>query len=205
MINNLTVSYRDNLYFGIWNSTGVFDGEVGNDFGDETDVYVGWHKKWEQIALDLRLSYFALTPIDEFNDDSWIFDGQVDFIQTLFVTPYVAIRHFGDTGKWSPQPGWFIWPGVYKTFPLHFYVLGKIYIPLTLDAKLAFALDHPLGGADGFTYAQIGASFNIPVRENISLIPSLMWHIPNGGIPQLGKAAVHKHQFVYGLLAQFRF
>ncbi|TSC79054.1 MAG: hypothetical protein G01um101429_561 [Parcubacteria group bacterium Gr01-1014_29] len=206
LVNDITISYGDNWYFGIWNSTGIFDGEVGKDFGDETDVYVGWRKKWEQIALDLRFSYFALTEIDEFNNDLWIFDGRIDFIKTPVVTPYVAIRYFGDTGKWSPKPGWFIWPGVYKTFPLHFHALGKRWnTPLTLDAKLAFALDKPFGSSNGFTYAQIGASFNIPIRENISLIPSLTWHIPNGGIPQLGKATVNKHQLVYGMQMQFRF
>jgi len=160
----------------------------------------------EQIRIDLRLSYFMLTEIDEFNNDLWIFDGRVDFVKIPFVIPHVAVRYFGDTGKWSPQHGWFVWPGAYKTFPMSFHFLGRRWdTPLTLDAKLAFALDNPFGGSNGFTYAQIGASFKIPVRENISLIPSLLWHIPNGGIPQLGKAAVNKHQLVYGMQVQFRF
>ena len=147
-----------------------------------------------------------MNTIDEFNNDLWVFDGRIDFPKITLITPYLAARRFQSAGKWSPESGWFIWPGVYKMFPFHFYLFGKRWdIPLTLDAKLALALDSPFGSANGFTYAQIGASFNVPIRENISLIPSLLWHIPKSGIPRIGKASVNQHQLVYGVQMQIKF
>ena len=202
MIGELSLGYGD-WYGGVWSSTDLSGHhKYGSIYGDEIDVYLGWAHTFDWIKIDLSTTYYALAKLDHQSDDMWVFEPEVSFPKFWFVEPYLRARYFGEVGTLSPKGGMFYFAGIRKKV-----CVGKIRSRpclMNFDVSTAYA-----GGAlkdfTGFVYGRITASVDIPISENWTLSPSIIYQVATPGQRNNPQGFTNGNKLVEGISLSYRF
>lgn len=191
-------------YAGVWGVIGLNDRGLSHkkDYGDEFNGFVGLRRDlFGFLGVDLRGSYFALK---HHRDDLWVIDGVFHF-KNPYITPYVAIRYFGEVEDRSPNKGWLSLVGLKKSIPLS--DTANLYLNTFMASS-----DGVLGrDPSWFVYGrvQVGAEVKVAERNGvaISLLPSVTIQLPaanQNGHPKDYTGQKEK-EVAFGILIKFSF
>lgn len=201
-VNIVEADYKG-FYLGVWNSTGLSEHRYGGTYADEYDLYGGWTHKFGPVALDLSATYFALTELDQSDDDMWITEQEISLYKFPFVQPYIRSRYFGSVGGDCWRTGWFVFGGVRKSIILIEQIdPNKRPVRLNLDFSTAYSTG-AIRHFNGFVYGRGTLCLEIPLSKRVTLIPNMIYQVAAPGEREEGPAPHNK--FVYGISVKFTF
>ncbi len=178
MVNDVSASYGD-FYAGLWVSSGLGGERYGSTFSDEYDLYAGWGHTFDWVRFQLTAAYFAIKDLDRLGNDLWIVEPEVCFPKFPVVKPYVAVRKFSQISSESPDPGWFVWPGVRRSQPLWFDI-GEMPARLNLDLMGAYS-DGTFDRTPGWVFIRLTAGLPIAIGKHLTVTPSVLCQVPIDG------------------------
>lgn len=183
----------------LWSSTNLSGESYNTTYGDEIDLFVTWHHRFDDIRVSLTGAYFFLVDLERLNNDVWIGEAEISYVKWGYFQPYLSTRYFGQIGSESPERGCFAWLGIRSTFPT-----GIRQTSLTLDLSAAES-DGALGKTSGLVYARAVVGLPIKLGEHATLVPSILLQTPMGDQKRHPLPYTERNEAVGSLALTFTF
>ncbi len=175
LVNSLDINVGEDWTFEIWSSTSLGKEKYGDTFGDEIDLFAMWHHTYGNIRLSATAGYFAIKDLDELDNDLYILEGEVSYVECSYLQPYLCTRYFGELTSKSPETGWFLWAGVRGSLDI-----GIPRTKVTYDLSGAYS-DGALGRTPGLVFGRAVIGLPVQVSERVTFTPSILLQTPFPG------------------------
>lgn len=173
-VNYLDINIGSDWTAEIWTSTNLGGEPYNTTYGDELDLFLTWHRSFNDIRVSLTGAYFFLVDLGRLDNDLWIGEAEVSCTKWAYFQPYLCTRYFGQVSEKSAERGWFGWAGIRGTYPT-----GIHQVKLTLDLSAAYS-DGALGRTPGLVYGRAVVGLPIKVSKRVTLTPSILLQSPIG-------------------------
>lgn len=179
-VNEFKIKHNPtSLYGGVWDSLSFADDPSLGDYGDEINCYFGYEKSFEYVRFDIRANYIALSQLNQAYDDRFAIDLRAEALSLKYIIPYFSTRYFGRFTDDISEGGWFVWMGIKGSLPLFKVANHEKKMTLLGDIQVAYS-DGALARDVGIIYGRATLSLDIPVRDHISVVPSVTYQLPSG-------------------------
>ena len=173
-VNYLDINLGSDWTAELWSSTNLAGDRYNTTYGDELDLFLTWHRSFNDVRVSLTGAYFFLKDIGSLDDDIWIGEAEVSYTKWPCFRPYLCTRYFGEVSSKSAENGWFGWVGIRGTYPT-----GIRQVDLTLDISAACS-DGALGRPPGLVYGRAVVGLPIKIGKRVTLTPSILLQTPLG-------------------------